>query len=112
MNYFTQKNANGTLNISSFVFIQSAKKALDDLLEDELKDVIFLKSGKKTCKITCDIDKKNKIVLTAEVFIAADKNANEATAKIQKEIFDAIYDATEISNVKVNVIVLGFVIKK
>ena len=44
--------------------------------------------------------------------VAGDENASEATSLIQQSIYDAIYDITEIRQVKINVLVLGFVLKK
>ena len=60
----------------------------------------------------CEIDKKNHIKVDVEVYLSADCEAGKISTKIQKEIYDDIYDATEISAVKVNVIILGFISKK
>ena len=107
MTYYTQNTGHGSLNISELVFIQSAQRVLQELSVGQLK------SGKKTCKVTCEIDKHNKIVVSAEIFmVAGDENASEATSLIQQSIYDAIYDITEIRQVKINVLVLGFVLKK
>ena len=112
MTYYTQNTGHGSLNISELVFIQSAQRVLQELSVGQLKDRILLKSGKKTCKVTCEIDKHNKIVVSAEIFmVAGDENASEATSLIQQSIYDAIYDITEIRQVKINVLVLGFVLK-
>lgn len=113
MTYYTTKTIFGSMmNIASDVFVQSAKNTLDRLASNDLKDSICLKSGRKNCKVLCEIDKRNKIVVTAEIFMFAGQIANDATALIQQEIYNDIYEITEISNVKVNVIVLGFVQKK
>lgn len=113
MTYYTTKTAFGsTMNIASDVFVQAAKNTLDKLVSNELKDTICLKSGRKTCKVLCEIDKRNKINVNVEIFMYAGQIANSATGLIQQSIYDEIYEITEINNVKVNVIVLGFVQKK
>lgn len=113
MNYYTIKGSTGsTMNISKDVFIQAAENKIQDLISNDLKDTITLKNGRKTCKISCEIDKKNKILVTVEIFVYSGENASVATERIQSEVYEGIYDITEISNVKVNVVVLGFVLKK
>ncbi len=112
MNYYNQKNNNGNLNISENVFNQIASDSLNGLMNDELKDVVYLKNGKKTAKIHTEIDKKNHIKVDVELYLSSDCQASVVSSDIQKAIYDDIYDATEISSVKVNVIILGFLTKK
>lgn len=112
MAYYTLKKQKGTISINELTFVQSAKETLSSLLDDELKDKISLKSGKKVCKVTCLIDSKNKIIVNCEVFIVIGEDTNKIVELIQKEIYDDLYYLTEISNFKVNVLVLGFVNKK
>ena len=112
MNYYSQKNNNGYLNISEKVFDEIATDSLNALMQDDLKDVVFLKSGKKTARVHSEIDKKNHIKVDVELFLASDCQASSVSSDIQKAIYDDIYDATELSSVKVNVIILGFITKK
>lgn len=112
MNYYTQKNNAGSLNISENVFVQIANDSLSELMKEELKNIVFLKNGNKQAKTHCEIDKKNHIKVDLEVYLSADCEAGKISTEIQKEIYDDIYDATEISAVKVNVIILGFITKK
>ena len=112
MNYYAQKNTAGSLNISENVFVQIANDSLSELMKDDLKNIVFLKNGTKQAKIHCEIDKKNHVKVDVEVFLSADCEAGKISTEIQKEVYDNIYDATEISAVKVNVIILGFLSKK
>ncbi len=112
MTCYTQKNNQGLLNISDNVFNQIAKSTLDELLKNDLKGLFSLKNGKKTCKILTTIDKKNHIQVNIEVYLMTGCDANSVTNRIQKEVYDDIYDVCEISSVKVNVIVLSFLNEK
>lgn len=112
MNCYTQKNSQGSLNISDNVFNQVAKSTLEELLKSDLKGLFSLKNGKKNCKIETLIDKRNHIQVNIEIFLTTGCDANDVTGRIQKEVYDDIYDVCEISTVKVNVIVLSFLTQK
>ena len=112
MTYYTQTTDQGKIQIGEYVFVQTALNALSTLTEGPLKDRVFLKSGKRQGKVTCEIDKKNHILLTLEVFMIEGENAQEASLMIQNAIYEAIHAITEIRQVKVNVNTLGFVTKK
>lgn len=109
MNYYTTDNSNkGTLNLSSFVFSQIASETLENLAKDVLKDSISLKLVKSRKTVEAFID-KNKITVQITISAKRDSDVQKAVNLIQKEVYESIYEATEISDVKVNVSVISFV---
>lgn len=112
MNYYLQKTNKGALNISENVFNTIAISSLEDLANDDLKGILYLKKGKKSFKVTTEINKKNQIKVNCEIFIAEGQEAASACSKVQKALYDDIYEAVEISSLKINVSVLGFVAAK
>lgn len=112
MSYYTNVNSKkGTLNLSDYIFNQLASETLEDLASHELKDSISLKLARSRKNVVTTID-KNKV--TIDVYFSALRNSdvNKAVSVIQQEIYDAVYEATEISTVKVNVSVVSFVDNK
>ena len=109
MNYYSSSNSSkGTLNISDYVFDQIAQERLEKLASTELKDSISLKlaRGKKNVETTID---KNNIQVNVVFFSVRNSDIQKTVVLVQKEVYDAIYEATEISTIKVNVSVIGFV---
>ena len=109
--YYTNTAKGGSTNISSNVFSQIA---YDSLVEGANKDYVndislTLPRGKKNVKVEIVTNK-----VSIKVFVSAYKegNANKALQALQQKIYDDIYEATEISNVKVDLSVLTFVDKK
>ena len=109
MNYYSVNNSNkGSLNLSSFVFAQIAKETLEELAKGELKDSVSLKLAKNRDNVTCDID-HNQVRVDVSFSAVRNSDVQNSVDRIQKEIYEAIYDATEIGSVKVNVAVVSFV---
>ena len=109
--YVSGSKAKGQTSISAFVFTQIAENTLASLREGELKDRISLKNGRKKCRIVSEIDKKNNVSVLIEIVALSGSKPAQAVTLIQKSVYDAIYDVTEISSVKVNVYLLGVVDK-
>ncbi len=109
MNYYiTHNSSKGTLNISDYVFSQIGQERLEKLAENELKNSISLKLTKNKKNIETLID-KNNIQINVSIFAIRNSDIQNAVLTIQKEVYDAIYEAMEISTIKVNVSVIGFV---
>jgi uncharacterized alkaline shock family protein YloU len=108
MNYYVNgSKTKGQTAISNYVFTQIAEDTIASLMEGELKDKISLKNGRKKCKILADVDKKNNVTVVIEIVAIAGTKPAQSVSLIQKAVYDAIYDATEISTIKVNVSLLG-----
>lgn len=109
MNYYSVNNSNkGSLNLSSYIFAQIAKETLEELAKGDLKDSISLKLAKNRDNVSCDID-HNQVRVDVSFSAIRNSDVQNSVECIQKEIYEAIYDATEISTVKVNVAVVSFV---
>lgn len=114
MNTFYELNNSrktGKIAISSYVFTQIATTAIEDLMANELKDQISLKYGEKKCKISTEFDKKGTVQVNMEIVAMEGSNPNKSTELIQKRVYEAIYDATELSSIQVNVALVGFASK-
>ncbi len=109
MNYYSVNNSNkASLNLASYVFAQIAKETLEELAKGDLKDSISLKLAKNRDNVSCDID-HNQVRVDVSFSAIRNSDVQNSVECIQKEIYEAIYDATEISTVKVNVAVVSFV---
>lgn len=109
MNYYVRNNSNkGTLNLADFVFSQIAQETLENLAKDELKDSISLKLAKKRDNVETTIE-KNRVMVNVSFSALRNSDVQKAVNRVQKEIYDSIYEATEISDVRINVSVVSFV---
>ena len=109
MDYYVNNNSSkGALNISAFVFSQIGQERLEKLANNELKDSISLKLARNKINVVTTID-KNNVEVAVNFFAVRNSDVQNSVLVVQKEIYDAIYEATEISTVKVNVSVCGFV---
>jgi uncharacterized alkaline shock family protein YloU len=112
MSYYTNNNSSkGTLNVSDYVFSQIAQEKLEQLSKNELKDAISLKLAKDKSNVTTKID-NNKITVQVDFFAVRNSDVQKSVNTVQQACYDAIYEAMELSNVKVNVSVIGFVDNK
>lgn len=110
MQYYTSKSTKGLASISSNVFTSIASETLKGLANGDLKDDIALKDGKKSGKVITTIE-NNKVVVEAQIFMTSLSSSTVSSERIQKDIYEAIYSITEISSLKVNVTVLGYILK-
>ncbi len=109
MTYYSNRNSNkGSLNIGDFVFSQIAQETLEELAGDELKNAISLKLVKNRKNVKVEID-HNKVVVN--IFFSAVRNSDvqKSVNTIQTAVYEALNEATEINDVKVNVSVVSFV---
>lgn len=110
MSYYTsEKSKKGSLNISDYVFSQIARETLNNLCETKLKDKIVFKDD-KTSVIT-KIE-NNKIKVEIRIFSLRNSDVQNSVNTIQSDVYDALYEASEIASIKVNVTVAGFVDNK
>lgn len=107
--YINDKVKNGSLNISDYVFTQIAKETLSDLVKDKLKDKIVFKDDKSSIQTKIE---NNKIKVEIRIYSLRNSDVQNSVTTIQTEVYDALYEASEISSIKVNVLVIGFVDSK
>ena len=112
MSYYTSNNSSkGTLNVSDYVFSQIAQEKLELLSKNELKDAISLKLARNKSNVITKID-NNKISVQVDFYAIRNSDVQKSVTMVQQACYDAIYEATELSNVKVNVSIIGFVDNK
>lgn len=110
--YKVNNEKKGQLAIASTVFEQVAESALNDEVNDELKEMLSLKNGAKKAGVKCEIDPKNHVDVKVDVFGYANADINSALETLQKAIYERIYSLTEISKVKVHVSLAGLMNEK
>lgn len=109
--YLNSKSSKGIYKISSFVFSSIAQDVLETLEVEELKDQISLKlTGQKKNVATKIID--NKITINVTIFAIRNSNVQNLVTVVQKKVYEAVYEQSEISDIKVNVNLAGFVDKE
>ena len=109
MNYYTSMNSSkGSLNIGDFIFSQIAQETLEDLAKDELKNAISLKLVKRRKNVEVLIE-KNKVVVNVYFSAVRNSDVQKSVEAIQTGIYEALNEATEINDIKVNVSVVSFV---
>lgn len=104
--YNCENKQKGLITISSFVFTQIAESCVKSLMENELKDKITMKDGRKKCKIETLIN-KNKVCVNVQYVATKNADPIKASTMIQEEVYRALCQATEISDIRVNVSLLG-----
>ncbi|MFA6861265.1 MAG: hypothetical protein WCR56_02655 [Bacilli bacterium] len=107
--FYVGNGERGKLGISVFVFQEIAEETVKSLaVKGELKDYMVFDPEKKIGKVKASIDKGQ---VTVDVQIVGIKGADlqNCSTRLQKEIYENIYDITEISNLKVNVSILSIV---
>ncbi len=108
-NYYQASSAEyGKMSISKYVFLQIAEDSLESLAKNELKKDISLAlpKGKKSVEVSI---LKDKIAVHIAVLSVRGSDVKKAADTIQQEVYNDLYDATEISSIQVNVEVVGFV---
>ncbi len=104
--YYEDKSSEkGLIAISNKVFVQIASDVLDDFSEEK-KGSFSLEYGKKKGYIHAEISKANKVTIEIGLFLPVGQDTKVLT-EIQKEVYDEAFEATEISSLKVDVILLG-----
>ena len=108
-NYYQSTNPDyGKMSISKYVFAQFAEETLHTLASTSLKNSISLAlpKGKKLVDVSIQ---KDKIGVNIAISSIRGSNASQAVEQIQQEVYSDLYDAVEISSIRVNVEVAGFV---
>ncbi|MFA6829458.1 MAG: Asp23/Gls24 family envelope stress response protein [Bacilli bacterium] len=102
-------SAHGKIAISAFVFQEIATECLENLAKGELKDSLCLKNGKREGKVSVNIDSDGKTIIQTEILGYKGADMASCSKAIQTDIYEAVYNMLEISQVKVNVSVIGIV---
>ena len=104
--YYEDKTSDkGRIVISEYVFVQIANDVLSELREEK-KIAFSLEYGKKKGYIRAEITKSNKVTISVGIFLPVGQDT-KVLCDIQKEIYDEVFEATEISSLKVDRILLG-----
>ena len=94
---------NGKKGLSTFVYVQIAKEAIEELLSGELKDQFQLCTTKKGPKIVARVDKRNHVSIDIEIALGNKTEAQNCCSAIQKAVYEAIDDLLETPPSRVNV---------
>lgn len=108
--YVTSASSLGSHNIADFVFSQIAQETLEDLAKNELKGEISLSLVKKRKNVETTIE-KNKVTIDVIFSAVRDSDVQKSVKLIQESVYNAVNEATEITDLKVNVSVISFVEK-
>lgn len=104
--YYEDKTSDkGLIAISEKVFVQIANDVLSELREEK-KVAFSLEYGKKKGYIRAEITKNNKVTISVGIFLPVGQDT-KVLSDIQKEIYDEVFEATEISSLRVDRILLG-----
>ena len=103
---------NGKKGISTFVYVQIAKEAIDDLLSGEWKEQFELLSTKEGPKIEAHVDKRNHVSIDIEIALAGQTDGSKCCSAIQQAVYEAIDDLLETPPSKVNIAVSKVAKKK
>lgn len=110
--YKIDRNQQGLLEISDYVFSQIAEETRDELLSGELKEVLSDHSGKSKAKITSVIDARNHVSIDVEVYGYKGSNLADGVKRLQEEVYNRAYELTEIRSIKVSVSLVGVLPKE
>lgn len=103
---------NGKKGISTFVYRQIAKEAIDHLLLGEWKDSFQLSATKKGPRIEAHVDKRNHVSIDIDISLIGATDAQKCCSAIQEAVYGAIDDLLETPPSKVNVSVSKIAVKK
>lgn len=110
--YYESTNPDyGKMSISSYVFSEIAQETLEGLAKGALRDDISLSLPGRKKNVACSIV-KNQITVDIYFNSIRGSDVQKSVKTIQEEVYNDLYDATEISSIKVNVNLMGFVDKK
>ena len=80
---------NGRKGISTFVYVQIAEEAIEELLSGERKDQFQLCRTKKGPKIVARVDKRNHVAIDIEIALGDQTEAQEMDHDVEDDIQDA-----------------------
>lgn len=111
--YFVENEDTGKMGISAYAFQQIADACEASLLEGEMKDCFALTDGHRTLKNSVQIDqKKNAVKVRLPVFAFKNSDMKKSTAFLQESVYQALYSATEVSRLTVDVEISGVLEQK
>lgn len=109
---YLNQSEKGKLAVSSYVFVQISLETLKDLSENELKGSFLYDEKLKKMNAVSDVDKDGKVVINISVTGYSGTNMQAVSKTIQESVYENVTEMFEISNITVNVTILGMQEKK